>query len=114
MKQVVKGFLLIEACIGLSMMVIFGSLLFNWCIRLSDTQRYCKDVVKALCLARSTIEQMRIGKQYSPTFSTEQFHVQIDKQRALHVDHYTYVTVTVTSQKVNNKPIVTLKTGLCL
>jgi hypothetical protein len=68
-----QGFLLVDSCIALCILSIFCSSSLCWLAQVNRLCEQSKMLIQAQCLARSTIERMKLGAQYPSSWIEEPF-----------------------------------------
>ena len=107
-----SGFFLLEACISIFLIGIFGFLLSTWHVHLSKAESDIRCRVQALTLARSCIEEFKALGRMPTIEKKDGFKVSWEVVPDRQVPHFSHVTVTVSKIIENNRKLFTLKTGI--
>ena len=113
MRKTYKGFLLIEVCAGIVLMILFTGILGSWHSRI--TVSYADQIrrTKALFLAGSSIEQFKAFKKVSHR-KNDDYTVRWEVKPEQALRSFGYFTVTVSWMNTGKERSVCLQTGVDL
>lgn len=107
-----SGFFLLEACLSIFLIGIFGFLLSTWQVHLSKAESDIRCRVQAVTLARSCVEEFKALGRVITIDKKDGFQVSWEVLPDRAVPHFSHVTVTVSKIIDKNRKLFILKTGI--
>ena len=107
-----SGFFLLEACVGIFLIGIFGFLLSTWHVHLTQAESDIRYRIQALTLARSCVEELKALGRVPAIDKKDGFQVSWQVVPDREIPHFSHVIVTVSKIIDKNRKPFTLKTGI--
>ncbi len=105
-----SGFLLLDASIGIFLVSLCILLHMSFLKRLSSINNNSSTYIKALFVAQSIAENLKIGTSYPAMCTIDRYKVVIKRSIHTHTA-FEHISISITSIDKPNKPLIFLETG---